>query len=128
MTPAPRASATAPASPRPPVTGPAALTTADNGVTVQVRPGQQVTVTLGGQGPSYGWHIPAVAGTAVRRTSASGGYPSQQPARAAFLALHPGVATLSTSDDIACLHAQPACAVAQREWRATIIVTGSSSR
>jgi hypothetical protein len=110
------------------MTGPAALTTADNGVTVRVRAGQRITVTLGGQGPTYGWHIPAVAGTAVRRTSASGGYPSQQPARSVFLALHPGTATLSTSDDFACLHVQPACAVAQREWRATILVTTSSSR
>ena len=118
------AGGTAPASPRPPVTGPAALTTADDGVTVRLRPGQQVTVMLAGQGPSYGWHIPAVAGIAVRRSSASGGYPSRQPARAAFLAIHPGIATLSASDDTACLHAQPPCAVPQREWRVTIIVTG----
>ena len=120
-----RAGGTASAAPRPPVTGPAALTTADNGVTVRLRPGQQVTVTLPGRGHAYGWHIPAVAGTAVRRISASGGYPTQQPARAAFLAIHPGTATISASDDTACLHAQPSCALPQREWRATIIVTGS---
>lgn len=125
-TPAPgRAGGTAPATPRPPVTSPAELTTADNGVTVRLHPGQQVTVALPGQGHSYGWHIPAVAGSAVSRTSASGGYPTQQPARAAFLAMRPGAATLSASDDTACLHAQPSCAVPQREWRATIIVTGS---
>ena len=57
------------------------------------------------------------------RVSASGGYPGQQPAQAAFVAVQPGSATL-TALDTACLHAQPACEPAQQVWRVTVIVTG----
>jgi len=67
--------------------------------------------------------VPTATGAAVRRVSASGGYPGQQPARAAFLAVRPGGAILATINDTACLHAQPACLPAQQEWRVTVIVT-----
>lgn len=112
-----------PSSPAPTLTGPVTLTVADNGAVVRLRTGQQVAVTLT-PGGLFSWHVPAAAGAAVRRVSASGGYPSQQPARAAFLAVQPGKATLTTINDTACLHAQPACEPPQQEWRATIIVTG----
>ena len=68
--------------------------------------------------------MPAAAGTAIKRVSARGGYPGQQPAQAAFLAIRSGEAALTTINDTACLHAQPACEPPQQEWRATIIVTG----
>ena len=112
-----------PSSPAPTLTGPVTLTVADNGAGVRLRTGQQVAVTLT-PGTFFSWHVPAAAGAAVRRVSASGGYPGPQPAQAAFLAVRPGGAMLTTITDTACLHAQPACEPAQQEWRVTIIVTG----
>lgn len=112
-----------PGSPPPTLTGPATLTTADNGATVRLRRGQRVTVTLGSEG-LFSWHLPAVAGAAVKRFGSSGGYPGRQPARATFLAVRPGTAALTALDDTACLHAQPACEPAQQAWRVTIIVIG----
>jgi hypothetical protein len=112
-----------PSSPPPALTGPVTLTTADNGAAVRLHIGQQVAVALASEG-LFSWHVPTAVGAAVRRRSASGGYPGQQPARAAFLAVQSGSATLTAIDDIACLHAQPACEPAQQEWRATVIVTG----
>jgi hypothetical protein len=104
---------------------PVSLTAASNGTTVRLFRGQSVSVVLGGTALS--WHVPTATGTAVRRTSASGGYPGHQPARATFLATWPGRAVLSSVDDIACLHARPSCAVAQRSWRVVVFVTGPHS-
>lgn len=112
------------ASPPPARAGRAALTTADNGAAVRLRPGQRVTVALAAQG-LFSWHVPAAAGAAVRKTSASGGYPGRRPARAQFLALRPGTAILTSIDDTACLHARPACLPPQQAWRVTVIVTGN---
>lgn len=112
-----------PGSPPPTLTGPVTLTMADNGAVVRLHADQQVAVALAPEGV-FSWHVPAAAGAAVRRVSTSGGYPGQQPARAAFLAVRSGSATLTAIDDTACLHAQPACEPPQREWRVTVIVTG----
>ena len=49
---------------------------------------------------SFSWHVPAATGTAVRRVSASGGYHSQQPARAAFV--------VNVADSSVCTPAIPA--------------------
>jgi hypothetical protein len=108
---------------RPAGPAPVTLTTTDNGAAVWLHAGQQVAVALASAG-SFSWHVPAAAGTAVRRVSASGGYPGQQPARAAFVAVRSGRATLTAIDDTACLHSQPACEPPQQEWQVTIIVTG----
>jgi hypothetical protein len=104
---------------------PVSLTALSNGTTVRLFRGQSVSVVL--RGTALSWHVPAATGKAVRRTSASGGYPGHQPARATFLATWPGRAVLSSIDDIACLHARPACAVAQRSWRVVVFVTGPHS-
>jgi hypothetical protein len=114
----PAGSSTATAMP----SGPATLTTADNGAPVRLRRGQQVRVELGSQG-LFSWHIPAVTGAAVTMVSSDGGYPGRLAARAAFLAVQPGSATLTALDDTACLHAQPACEPAQHTWQVTVIVT-----
>jgi hypothetical protein len=108
-----------------PAHAPVPLTVLSNGRTVRLFRGQSVTVVLRRAGLS--WHVPAATGRAVRRTSASGGYPGRQPARATFLAASPGRAILSSVDDIACLHAQPSCAVAQLSWRVVVFVTGPHS-
>jgi hypothetical protein len=114
----------APGSPAPTLTGAATLTATDNGAIVRLHIGQQVAVTLTPEG-FFSWHVPAAAGAAIKRVSASGGYPGQQPATAAFRAVRPGEATLTTINDTACLHAQPACLPPQLEWRVTIIVSRS---
>jgi hypothetical protein len=106
------------------VTGPAALTTANNRMTVRLHPGQRLTVSLAEQG-MFSWHVPAATRPAVERVSESGGYPGRQPAWATFLAVKPGRATLTAVDDTACLHAVPACQPPQQEWRITVIVTSS---
>jgi hypothetical protein len=104
---------------------PVSLTAVSDGTTVRLFRGQSVSVVL--RGSALSWHVPAAIGTAVRRTSASGGYPGHQPARATFLATWPGRAVLSSVNDIACLHARPSCAVAQRSWRVVVFVTGPHS-
>jgi hypothetical protein len=104
---------------------PVSLTAVSDGTTVRLFRGQSVSVVLRGSGLS--WHVPAATGKAVRRTSASGGYPGHQPARATFVATWPGRAVLSSVNDAACLHARPACAVAQRSWRVVVFVTGPHS-
>jgi hypothetical protein len=109
-----------PASPALVMTGPATLTAADNGVTVRLSRGQMVAVVLSPQ--LLSWYPPAATGPAVRRTSASGGYPDQTSARAIFLAVRPGTATLDATDDIRCLHMQPSCTLPQQQWRVTVIV------
>ena len=102
---------------------PVSLTAASNGTTVRLFRGQSVSVML--RGTALSWHVPAATGNAVRRTSASGGYPGRQPARATFLAASPGRAILSSVDDTACLHARPSCMIAQRSWRVVVLVTGA---
>jgi len=104
---------------------PVSLTAVSNGTTMRLFRGQSVSVVL--RGTALSWHVPAATGTAVRRTSASGGYPGHQPARATFLATWPGRAVLSSINDTACLHARPSCAVAQRSWRVVVFVTGPRS-
>ena len=104
---------------------PVSLTAVSNGTTVRLFRGQSVSVVL--RGTALSWHVPAATGKAVRRISASGGYPGHQPARARFLATWPGRAVLSSANDAACLHARPSCAVAQRSWRVVVFVTGPHS-
>ena len=104
---------------------PVSLTAASNGTTVRLFRGQSVSVVL--RGNALSWHVPAATGKAMRRTSAGGGYPGRQPARATFLATWPGRVVLSSFDDIACLHNRPPCAVAQRSWRVVVFVTGPHS-
>jgi hypothetical protein len=96
------------------------LTVADDGVSVRLRPGQVVTVVLASGG--LRWDIPQTSGPAVRRISGSGGYPAYQPALAAFRAVRPGRAWLTSFTDARCLHTQPRCEIPQRLWRALIIV------
>jgi hypothetical protein len=100
------------------------LTVADNGATVRLSTGQSLTVTLGPHS-AFSWHVPAATGAAVRRTSASGGYPGDRPARATFLAVRAGRSILAAVDDTACLHAQPACLLPQQSWQVVVIVAGS---
>jgi hypothetical protein len=101
-------------------TGHLTLTEADNGATVVLTDGQSASVVLGGG--QLAWDRPRVTGAALRLVSASGGYPGGMPARATVRAVQAGTATISSISDAACLHAVPACEIAQRGWLVTVIV------
>jgi hypothetical protein len=98
------------------------LTENDSGATVSVHVGDEITVVLGSNGEQ--WDQPTAQGDAVRRTSASGGYPTSQPARASFVAAARGSARLQASTDAPCLHTQPRCMIAQRGWWVDVVVRG----
>ncbi len=105
-------------------TGPVIITTTDDGATVVVAPGQLITVILSGQG-MLRWNRPRLAPAAqgvLRQVSASGGYPSEAPARASFHAVREGTEAILSGTDARCLHAQPRCAIVQRLWRVTVVV------
>jgi len=97
------------------------LTLADNGAKVRLRRGQTIVVILASHAQM--WQPPMASGLAVRRTSSHGGYPVSQVALATFVAVWPGLATLSSTTDARCLHAEPPCEIAQQLWAVTIVVT-----
>jgi hypothetical protein len=97
------------------------LTEADSGRTLQVHHRQQLQVTLPG-GSFGGYHQSTSSGPAVRRISAAGGYPSDEPATALFVAEQHGTADLQSLTDYTCLHEQPPCAIPQKIWIVHIVV------
>ena len=99
------------------------LTEASSGTTVRVRAGQSVHVSLPG-GAFGGYTQPASSSPSIaRRTAASGGYPTDQPAQATFLAVRPGTADLTAATDYTCLHSNPPCLPPQRQWLVHLVVT-----
>jgi hypothetical protein len=101
------------------------VTVAGNGASVLLRTGQRLRVLLAGHGPHEQWDPPVSSGTALRRISAVGGYPTGQPADAVFLATEAGTALVSAITDFACLHATPPCKLPQRGWSVQVVVTSS---
>jgi hypothetical protein len=97
------------------------LRVSDDGKTIHMRVGQLVIVDLSSKGLM--WDRPTASGQALRRISASGGYPTTRPARAEFRAVRPGKAGVSSVTDAKCLHAKPRCEIAQRLWHVAIIVS-----
>jgi hypothetical protein len=97
------------------------LTVANNGAKVRLRRGQTIVVILAS--PAQMWQPPRASGLALRRTTSRGGYPLSQVALASFVAVRPGLATLTSTTDARCLHAQPPCEIAQQLWAVTVIVT-----
>jgi hypothetical protein len=108
-------------SPSPTLVGPSRLTVADNGTTVRLVRGRSLTVELAAQG-MFSWHVPITTGTALRLVNGSGGYPTEQPARATFVATEPGTAVLTATDDTACLQADPECLPLQQQWHVSVVV------
>jgi hypothetical protein len=104
-----------------PTPNPAALREENSGQTVHVRVGQTTDVRLPG-GPNGGYHTPTSTSDVMRRTDASGGYPTGQPAQARFIATRPGTADLTSTTDFTCLHTTPACLPPQREWTVHVVV------
>jgi hypothetical protein len=104
--------------------GQVTLTTADDGATVVVAPGQMITVVLVGQG-MLRWNPPRQAGPvpgALRQLSASGGYPTDTPARTSYRAIRAGSAEIISGTNARCLHTYPPCEISQRLWRVTVAV------
>jgi hypothetical protein len=104
-----------------PTTDRRTLTVADNGAKVRLRRGQTIVVILASHVQM--WQPPKASGLALRRTSSRGGYPLSQVAFASFVAVRPGLATLTSTTDAGCLHAEPPCEIAQQLWAVTIVVT-----
>jgi hypothetical protein len=103
-------------------TGVRHLSLDDSGRTIHVEPGDVIKVRLPG-GAFGGYHRPRTDDSdVVRRTNASGGYPSDDRARARFVARHGGHADLSAGDDYTCLHTTPRCEPPQREWVVHVVV------
>jgi hypothetical protein len=94
----------------------------DYGRTIHVSRGDVLKVRLP-NGSSGGYHQPQTSdGGIVQRTNAAGGYPTDYIARARFVAHHQGTADLTASTDYSCLHQQPQCEIAQREWIVHVVV------
>ena len=73
------------------------------------RAGEIIQVSLPG-GANGGYTQPETSSAdTVRRTSASGGYPTDQPAQATFVGGNPGTADLTSTTDFTCLHTTPRC-------------------
>ena len=101
------------------------LRVADSGATVTLAVGQRLTVDLAPGSGASAWDQLRLTGSALQLVSATGGYPSHDAIYAVFLATAPGTAVLSSASDLSCPHAHPRCLVAQRVWRATVIVRPS---
>jgi hypothetical protein len=104
----------------PTLTSPETVTLADAGYTVRLSRGERLDVYL----QDGAWDPPQAYGGAVQRTEAAGGYPSGEPARATFVAVANGTATILSRTDHPCLHAHPPCAMVQRLWLVRVIVGG----
>lgn len=85
--------------------------------------GQSIDVSLPG-GADGGYTRPATSSSdVVRRISASGGYPTDQPAQATFSGVRPGAADLTSETDYTCLHSTPRCLPPQRQWLVHVVVS-----
>jgi hypothetical protein len=99
-----------------------ALTADDNGATVIVREGHQISVTLGGTA-GVKWYRPGAGdGSLLRLVSAGGGYPSSTPMRATYLALAPGVSEITTTGDLPCHRPPTPCGAPNPMWRVEVII------
>ena len=95
----------------------------DSGRTIHVSVGDVVKVRLPG-GSGGGYHRPRTSDRdVVRRTFASGGYPSDEDAYARFGVRHRGTADLTSYTDYTCLHTEPRCLPPQREWVVHVVVS-----
>ena len=98
------------------------LKESDSGRTIHVVVGDKVSVRLPG-GSSGGYRRPRSSNSTVaQRVWAAGGYPSNDDARATFVARHHGKADLTATTDYPCLHTTPRCMIAQRIWIVHVVV------
>jgi hypothetical protein len=96
-----------------------AVSTADNQSTVRLHAGDTLVVSL------TSLHLPpklSAAGVLVQR-DVVGGYPTDQPLVARFVAAATGAVDVSSTTDIACNHAPTPCPSPQVPWAVHVIVT-----
>ena len=105
-------------SPTPTYTGSRTLVESDSGATIDLKVGEIVKVSL----PSE-YDPPHAQSDVMTRVSSRGGYPSGQPLEATFRADRVGRTDITSTTDYACLHTQPMCMIAQREWIVHVIVS-----
>lgn len=114
-----------PSTPRPNApNGEITVTQGDSGTTVHLHVGQRLRVVLGGHGEL--WHRPASPSPSLHLAAANGGYPSDRPASAVFVAVQTGSASVTSITDHPCLHAQPPCKIVQRIWSVRVLVTAAA--
>jgi len=104
-------------SPTPTYTGSRTLVESDSGATINLKVGEVVNVSL----PSE-YDPPNSQAAVVTREGSTGGYPSGKPLAATFRAQEVGRTDIMSTTDYACLHAQPMCGIAQREWIVHVVV------
>jgi hypothetical protein len=106
------------------------LTEADSGLTVLLPAGAEVTVVLTPPRTDVMngvmWDQPVSGGCNVVLVSATGGYPSVQPARAVFRAVAPGSVDLTAWTDYACNHWTSPCPEPTQEWQVTVVVPAAT--
>ena len=87
---------------------------------VHLHVGEDLNVALAAE-----FHPPAAADPGVLGAVASaGGYPSNAPVNAVFVALKPGRTAVTTVSDNVCLHATPACMIPQQQVTLRVVVVG----
>jgi len=106
-------------TPRPGESGTVTVAEDDSGKTIRLKVGQKLVVRL----PSEYRPATAADQQVLVRTSATGGYPTTREMVAVFEARRGGQASVEASTDYACLHATPSCALPQRLWSVTVVVT-----
>jgi hypothetical protein len=95
------------------------VTESDSGDTIRLKVGQRLQVRL----PAEYRQATATYPSVLVRTSATGGYPSDNEMVAVFEARQDGTTDVESSTDYACLHATPSCALPQRLWSVHVVVT-----
>jgi hypothetical protein len=91
---------------------------ADSGSTVVLRVGEYLRVEL-----DAAYRQPTSSRRGVmKRTSATGGYPTGRRMVAVFRAVAVGRADVTSSTDYACLHTTPSCALPQQLWIVHVVV------
>jgi hypothetical protein len=100
------------------------VTTADNHGTVNLHVGDQLVVNLVFTSPPANWTPPKVTpGGLLAATSITGGYPTDQPLVARYVAVAAGQTDISSLSDIACNHAPMPCPSPQVPWTVHVTVS-----
>jgi hypothetical protein len=96
-----------------------------SGGLLRLHVGQQRVVELGSEfvGGYGNWSRLSASAGGVDRIAQQGGYPSSSSLVATLTAERNGSVVVSAGSDAPCFHVKPACAMAMREWRITVVVT-----
>ncbi|MHB8340011.1 MAG: hypothetical protein ACYDB7_02420, partial [Mycobacteriales bacterium] len=96
------------------------LTAADSGQSYTAAPGTRISLTLSGS-PQDAWTPPRDSAPAVLHGTGTGGTKGSQ--HADYVAAQVGRATLSATQNPACVEQRPMCGIPSRSFMVTIVVT-----